>query len=68
MIITIDRFEDIYAVCLTDSNIKIDIPKSLLPEDAREGSIYDMSFTKCCEKETRSKKRISEKAKKLWND
>ena len=65
MIITIDRFEDIYAVCLTDSNIKIDIPKSLLPEDAREGSIYDMSFTKCCEEETRRKKKNIGKSKKV---
>ena len=68
MFITIDRFEGNYAVCLTDNNIKIDIPRSLLPESASEGSIYDMSFTQRPDEEKIRRKRISEKAEMLWKD
>ncbi len=41
----IDRFEENYAVILFgDSEIKVDIPRELLPEGAREGDILNVSF------------------------
>lgn len=41
----IDRFEGDYAVVLFgDEEIKVDIPKKLLPEGVREGSWLKVSF------------------------
>lgn len=38
---SIDRFENGIAVCVNDSGLSIDIPASLLPPEAREGSIIE---------------------------
>lgn len=41
----IDRFEGEYAVVLFgDEEIKVDIPKKLLPSDAKEGTWLNVSF------------------------
>lgn len=41
----IDRFEEDYAVVLIgDKEIKVDIPRVLLPPGAREGSWLNVSF------------------------
>ena len=42
---TIDRFEENMAVCITDDNIKFDVPKVFIP-DASEGDVYDITFSK----------------------
>lgn len=68
MIVTIDRFEDAFAVCLTDEKIKIDIPTALLPDGVKEGKIYDMQFIELIDEEEKRHKRITSKAKKLWAD
>ena len=39
MELSIDRFEGDYAVCISDSGASLDIPVSLLPPGAAEGSI-----------------------------
>ena len=41
----IDRFEGDYAVLLLgESEVKMDLPRSILPTGAREGSILDLSL------------------------
>ena len=41
----IDRFEGDYAVVLFgDKEIKVDLPRELLPSEAREGSWLDVTF------------------------
>lgn len=68
MKITIDRFEGEYAVCLTDDNIKIDIPAVLLPEGASEGNMYNMRFERLADEEKTVHERIEKKARRLWAD
>ena len=68
MKITIDRFEGEYAVCMTDDNIKIDIPAVLLPEGASEGNMYDMHFERLADEEKAVHERIEKKARRLWAD
>ena len=49
----IDRFEGNYAVLLVgESEVKVDLPQSILPPGAREGSILDLSL-ELREEETR---------------
>lgn len=67
MKITVDRFEEKYAVCFTEDKIKIDIPSGLIP-DASEGDIYDMTFRKLPEERKKRHASIEEKAKRLWAD
>ena len=67
MKITVDRFEEKYAVCFTEDKIKIDIPSRLIP-DASEGDIYDMTFRKLPEERKKRHASIEEKAKRLWAD
>lgn len=68
MIVTIDRFEGDFAVCLTDEKVKIDIPTALLPDGSKEGKIYDMQFIELIDEEEKRRERITSKAKKLWAD
>lgn len=68
MKITIDRFEEGFAVCLSDSGAHIDIPSEFLPKDASEGKSYEMSFTELTDDENDRKERIAAKAKRLWAD
>ncbi len=68
MKITIDRFEENFAVCLSDDGKHIDIPVSFLPENAVEGKTYDMSFTELVDEENERKERIAVKAGRLWAD
>lgn len=67
MKITVDRFEENYAVCYTDDSLRLDIPSSLLP-GAREGDVYDMELKKLPEERKKRHASIEEKAKKLWAD
>lgn len=62
----IDRFEGDYAVVLFgDEEIKVDIPKSLLPGDSKEGSWLKVSFELDMEETKKREDRIQSKLEKL---
>lgn len=68
---TIDRFEEDFAVC-EDRTTKeiVNVKKSELPDDAREGSVLtykDGKFEVNHEKQEEIEKRIREKMNNLWN-
>ena len=44
IIVTIDRIEEDYAVCITESYITFSLPISLFGSKPREGSVFDMSL------------------------
>lgn len=67
MKITIDRFEEGFAVCLTEDNIKIDIPSGFI-QDASEGDVYELTFKKLPDQKDIRHKAIEGKAKRLWAD
>lgn len=67
MKITVDRFEENYAVCYTDDSLRLDIPSVLL-EGASEGDVYDISFSKLPEERKKRHASVEAKAKKLWVD
>ncbi len=66
MKIIIDRFEGEYAVCETEEKMFIDIPKTDIPEEAKEGDIlskmdtgYRIEKTETEEKREEIKKRMN---------
>ncbi len=62
----IDRFEGDYAVVLFgDEEIKVGIPKKLLPDDAREGSWLKVSFELDQEGTQKQKEKIQDLLDKL---
>jgi len=62
----IDRFEEDYAVVLvSDEEIKVDIPKELLPKGAKEGSWLNFNLELDPEGTEKQKKKIERKLKKL---
>jgi len=62
----IDRFEGDYAVVLFGNDeIKVDIPKVLLPEGSKEGSWLNVSFELDIEETKSREKRIQSKLDKL---
>ncbi len=62
----IDRFEGEYAVVLFgEDEIKVDIPKILLPEGAKEGSWLNINFELDIEGEMKQRERIESKLEKL---
>jgi len=62
----IDRFEGEYAIVLFgEDEIKVDIPKVLLPEGAKEGSWLNVSFELDLEETKSRKDRIQSKLDKL---
>lgn len=64
----IDRFEGDYAVVLFgDEEIKVDIPRALLPERATEGSWLRVSFELDEEETMRRREKISSLLEKLKN-
>lgn len=64
----IDRFEEDYAVVLFgDEEIKVDIPRVLLPGEAEEGSWLKISFELDEEETRRRKERIKDLLEKLKN-
>lgn len=66
--ITIDRFEGNLAICETEDKLMLDIPVSILPNGAHEGSIYEVGFTQLKPEEEERHKRINEKVNRLWVD
>ena len=62
----IDRFEEGYAVVLFgEEEIKVDIPKVLLPEGSKEGSWLNISFELDLEGEMKQRERIEKKLDRL---
>ena len=62
----IDRFEGDYAIVLFgEEEIKLDIPKTLLPEGAREGSWMNMTLELDVEETKSREARIQSKLDKL---
>ena len=62
----IDRFEGDYAVVLVgDEEIKIDVPKQLLPKGAKEGSWLKLNFELDPEGTEKQKEKISKLLDKL---
>jgi len=62
----IDRFEGDYAVVLFGNDeIKVDIPKVLLPEGSKEGSWFKVSFELDIEETKSREDRIKSKLDKL---
>ncbi len=62
----IDRFEGDLAVLLFgDEEIKVDVPRSLLPPGAKEGSWLTVSLELDLEGEQSQREKISEQLKRL---
>lgn len=64
MKLTIDRFEEFFAVCECEDGTLVRVPKEELPEDAREGSIlerHDGGFTLCRKAEHILRERMENK-------
>lgn len=67
MKVTIDRFENGYAVLLVrgEECEHIDFPAKLLPEGCKEGDILDISITRDVESTEETRKRVSDLIEKL---
>ncbi len=62
----IDRFEGDYAIVLVgDVEIKLDIPRELLPKSAKEGSWLNVSFQLDPEGENKQREKVSKLLDKL---
>lgn len=46
MRLIIDRFEGIYAICETEDKTMINIERSLIPKEAREGDVLIRKYDK----------------------
>ena len=69
MIVTIDRFEGIYAVCEKEDRTMIDIKRINIPKSAKEGDILNVegnSITINKEEIERRRKEIEDLSKDLW--
>ncbi|MEW8973982.1 MAG: DUF3006 domain-containing protein [Tissierellaceae bacterium] len=62
----IDRFEDAIAVVELDDKEIIDIPRQILPRDAKEGDVIIVSISK--EETEERRKRIEDKFRLLFGD
>lgn len=69
MKVTIDRFEDGYAVLLIrgEESVHIDFPSKLLPRGCKEGDILDISISRDEAGTEDARKRVSDLIEKLKN-
>jgi hypothetical protein len=67
MKVTIDRFEDGYAVLLIrgEESVHIDFPAKYLPEGCKEGDILDIGITRDVASTEEARKRTSDLIEKL---
>jgi hypothetical protein len=64
MIVIIDRFEGEYAVVELEDKRTVNMPKELLPDGAKEGSVISITID---ERETeRCREKIEKYMKQLW--
>lgn len=69
MRVIIDRFEGNYAVCEKEDRTMIDIDKSRIPSDAKEGDALNIDGNKITidiEATEKRRKEIEELTKDLW--
>lgn len=62
----IDRFEGNFAVCEKENKTMIDIPKEILPEEAKEGDVLNINISIDTEETENRKKFIEELTKDIW--
>ncbi|MGA9140317.1 MAG: DUF3006 domain-containing protein [Methanocella sp.] len=67
--VTIDRFEDGYAVLLIrgEEQVQIDFPEEYLPEGCKEGDILDIDISRDVSGTEEAQKRVSDLIGKLKN-
>lgn len=67
--VTIDRFEDGFAVLLVrgEESTQIDFPSKFLPEGCKEGDILDICICRDTRSTEEAKKRVSDLIEKLKN-
>jgi hypothetical protein len=67
MKVTIDRFEDGYAVLLVrgEESTHIDFPENLLPEGCKEGDILDIEISRDVESTDEARQLVSDLIEKL---
>lgn len=64
----LDRFEGDYAILLFgEEEIRVDLPRALLPPGAKEGSWYRVSFEPDPEGERKQREKIEDLLNKLKN-
>lgn len=72
MVVVIDRFEDIFAVCECEDKTMINIEKDRLPENVHEGDVLvideDNNITVDYEETERRKKEIDELMTDMWSE
>ncbi|WP_186429498.1 DUF3006 domain-containing protein [Clostridium sp. BSD9I1] len=66
MKVIIDRFEGDFAVCEKENKAMIDIPKEILPEEAKEGDVLNINISIDTEETENRKKIIEELTKDIW--
>lgn len=66
MKVIIDRFEVNFAVCEKENKTMIDIPKEILPEEAKEGDVLNINISIDTEETENRKKLIEELTKDIW--
>jgi hypothetical protein len=67
--VVIDRFEGSYAICEKENREMVDIERSRLPEEAKEGDVLDIAndeITVDRDETERRKRAIEELTKDLW--
>ena len=70
MVVVIDRFEGLLAVCEKEDRTMIDIKRTLLPSDAKEGDVLnidDDEITIDVIETAKRKHEIEELTKDLWS-
>jgi len=65
--VTIDRFEDGYAVLLVrgQEEQRIDFPAEYLPDGSKEGDILEINICRCVEETDEAKQRVADLIEKL---
>ncbi|WP_243129186.1 DUF3006 domain-containing protein [Hathewaya massiliensis] len=63
----IDRFEEDYAVIETEEGKTFDLPKDMIPKDAREGDVLDIEVKVNKEDTRKREKEIKDLMDELWN-
>lgn len=64
--VIIDRFEGEFAVCEKDDRTMVDIPRQLLPEEAKEGHVLNINISIDIEETEKRKKIIEELTEDIW--
>ncbi|MBM7871579.1 hypothetical protein JOC70_003079 [Clostridium pascui] len=67
MKVIIDRFEEDFAVCERENKTMLDIPKEILPEEAKEGDVLNINISIDTEETESRKKLIQELTKDIWS-